>query len=122
METLFCDGGEAFQAQLDKVRAMNDLKPYTGAKLKRPYTADMMMRVVGIIRREANRREVDAAYSGSMIDGGAAVLRTEVDCFLAGLQGTLPERWEEFINMAELEADPEYAEYQRLKRKFEARE
>ncbi len=86
----------------------------------KPYSGDMMHRVIDIVLREAKQREDDAAYGGSMTDGGAEQLRAEADCFLAGIRGTIPERWRKYIDMAEHESDPEYAEYQRLRKKFES--
>ena len=38
--------------------------------------------------------------------------------YRAGLRKELPEEWVKYANEAEQEADPEHAEYVRLKKKF----
>lgn len=71
------------------------------------------------LMQHADRLEHDACRSGAMNDGGAYILRDKVKVFEAGLQGQIPADWERIV--APL-LDPEYAEYQRLKAKFERRQ
>lgn len=70
------------------------------------------------LRKHADRLEHDAGMDGCMHDGGASVLRDRITVFEAGLARVIPDEWERIV--APL-MDPEFAEYQRLRAKFERR-
>lgn len=72
------------------------------------YDKTKMMRVVDVVRRKAKK-------PGGVV---SARLHVEIECFLAGLKGKFPKHWKKFVEVAEREA--EYAEYQRLRQKFES--
>lgn len=61
----------------------------------------------------------NAAYAGEWTDGGGGVMVNEGKAFLAGLDGRLPENWRDFAQDFERERQREWAEYQRLKAKFD---
>lgn len=67
----------------------------------------------------ANKLEHDAGMDGCMHDGGAHALRSRIEAFECGMAHRIPAEWERFV--APL-MDPEYADYQRLKAKFERRQ
>lgn len=68
--------------------------------------------------RKADEMEYNAGMSGSMSDGGANVLRANIAMFEAGMAHRIPAEWD---RIAAPLLDPEYADYQRLKAKFERR-
>lgn len=67
--------------------------------------------------KAAKMREA-AAHDGHHNDGGAGHLIALCNAFDAGWQHAVPEFLSEFMTQAEREADPEYAQYQRLHAKF----
>lgn len=69
--------------------------------------------------KHANDLQNDAGHAGAMTDYGAQNLRDQVSVFQAGRRGEVPEKWQLYAEMMDRETDPEYAEYQRLKKKFE---
>lgn len=80
---------------------------------------EILQRIFTLILEDAHNRREGAGYSGRMDDGGAGVLEAQVEYYQMGMEGRLPHAWESYFNQAVREADPEYAEYVRLKRKFE---
>lgn len=99
-------------------------------------TSERWAKVRHHLMQYADKLEHDAGMSGAYNDGGAHVLRDKVKAFEAGLQGRIPVEWEclafaqEFRRPLELPLegllvapmmDPEFAEYERLKAKFERR-
>ncbi len=71
------------------------------------------------ILKHANEQKEMAGQSGSMTDFGASRLVDEVAIFQSGRRGEVPEKWQEYAEAMDRETDPEYAEYQRLAKKFE---
>lgn len=68
----------------------------------------------------ANRKGVDAGFSGSMSDGGQRQLEREVELFIYGLMEQKPKKaWEDLIKKYARDNDPEYDTYLELKKKFE---
>lgn len=68
----------------------------------------------------ANRKGVDAGFSGSMSDGGQRQLEREVELFIYGLMGQTPKNaWGDLIKKYARDNDPEYDKYLELKKKFE---
>ena len=68
---------------------------------------------------EAHNRRENAGFNGSMHDGGASALESEVECWIAGMINKTPNRWDSLICEMNQAADPEFATYQRLKAKFD---
>ena len=71
-----------------------------------------------LVMQDANRRGLDAGYSGEMGDRGASRLRELVEVYRHGLNRTIPKFLKPYLEEATRVVDPEYAEYQRLKKKF----
>lgn len=74
-------------------------------------------RVRAIIETEILTRKNNAAWGGEMGDRGAGFLQRELDAWLCGLKGFVPETWKTLP--AWIQSDPEYPEYLRMKEKFE---
>ncbi len=74
--------------------------------------------IVAFLLKKAEAMAYDAGMSGSMGDNGAKTLRDQITCWVAGLRGETPDCWEEYIQEYNRENDPDYAEYQRLMKKF----
>jgi hypothetical protein len=77
-----------------------------------------LLKIFTLITADANKRREDAGYGGRVDDGGASLLETGVYFYKLGMEKRLPEEWESYFQQATNEADPEYAEYTRLKKKF----
>jgi hypothetical protein len=75
-------------------------------------------KIIVLVRREAANRRDSAGYSGRWDDGGASTLETQVEYFNYGRAGTLPPEWAKFALQVSNEADPEYAKYLELRKKF----
>lgn len=82
-------------------------------------TSERWAKVRHHLMQYADRLAHDAGMSGAYNDGGASVLRDKVKAFEAGLQGQIPAEWERIVAPM---MDPEFAEYQRLRAKFERRQ
>lgn len=76
-------------------------------------------KIIALILKDAEDRRTAAGYGGRFDDGGAGILQAQVQFYQYGARGILPPEWNEYRKQAETQADPEYAEYVRLKRKFE---
>lgn len=84
-----------------------------------PNEAEKRLRdIAGIVRREASRARDLAGHSGEHGDRGASAMEEAAEVFIAGLEQRLPETWSSYAKMYGTKSDPEYPEYQRLKRKF----
>ena len=68
---------------------------------------------------EALKKRDNAAQSGSQTDYGAKELEAQIDVFTSGLNKVLPVLWEPYLKKYNLENDPDYQTYLRLKEKFE---
>lgn len=66
------------------------------------------------VLKDADDCEEHAAYNGHHDDGGARILRMQVEYYKHGMKNTVPPGWKEY----ELKLDPEYEMYERLKKKF----
>ena len=72
-------------------------------------------RLIAKILEVAKQLREDAAYNGSWTDGGASRLEEQVRFFQAGGgSGPIPAEWKQYEKLI----DPEYSEFQRLKKKF----
>jgi hypothetical protein len=76
-------------------------------------------KVLELVLAEADTRRLNAGYAGAYGDGGATDLRKAVEYYRYGMTGELPPAWQPYADKARREADPEWAEYQRLQAKFE---
>lgn len=81
-------------------------------KSKLPANLDEVIKLV--LKSAAKARE-DAGYGGRHDDGGAKDIEDQVKFYNYGLARQIPPEWQEFAN----QFDSEYAEYQRLKKKFD---
>lgn len=75
-------------------------------------------RIRAALMKHADDLAYDAGMAGKMSDNGAEALRRNVKMFDAGLARNIPAEWERIT--APL-LDPEWADYQRLRSKFEHR-
>jgi len=77
--------------------------------------------IITVALREAESRRVAAGYNGSHHDNGAGRIKEICNVWQAGLEGLVPEPLNEFAKQARIETDPEWVEYQRLRKKFEGK-
>lgn len=77
-----------------------------------------LQRIAQFVRTEAQRRRRIHGF-GYGDDKTAESLIAQADAFEAGLNGTIPPRWESYISEALHKDDPEFDLYVRLKSKFE---
>ncbi len=75
--------------------------------------------IMAKVLAEAHQARENAGYSGSWGDGGAGVMEAQVQFYRYGRDGVIPPEWQKYAEEVRKEADPEYAQYQRLKNKFE---
>lgn len=86
--------------------------------MKRYREIDLRKIAAKVIEGGRELRE-NAAYSGSMHDNGGGARIREAEAFLCGLDRVLPRGWEPYALQVEQMEDPEWHEYQRLRKKFE---
>jgi len=67
----------------------------------------------------AETRRYAAGMNGQWDDGGASYIEDQIAAFKAGLAGEVPKEWLEEAQKIKNAADPEWAEFERLKTKFE---
>lgn len=84
-------------------------------------TEQELRNVAAVVRRKGGELRHSAGMNGRMDDGGGGALIAQVDAFEAGLAKRLPSGWERYAEQAKAEADPEYAEFRRLRAKFAGR-
>jgi hypothetical protein len=78
----------------------------------------LIEKVIGkVLSKAANDRE-DAGRGGEMGDRGASTAELAVRYFRYGWNKQMPPEWKDYIPAVEHEADPEWAEFQRLSQKF----
>ena len=82
-------------------------------------TDELVKQIVDRIMEKAARRKEDAALGGHYHDGGYRESQKEIDFFLAGWERVLPSSWRQIAQEIRNEADEDWQEYQRLKKKFE---
>ena len=73
-------------------------------------------KVRAALMKHADELAYSAGMDGAHHDGGASALRQQVRTFEAGMARSIPAEWERIV--APL-LDPEWADYQRLRAKFE---
>lgn len=74
------------------------------------------------MRDESLRKKELEALGGGMGDGGYGITSMQISTFYDGIrfaeEGEFPEWLKPYIKKAEAQVDPEWAEYQRLQKKF----
>jgi hypothetical protein len=73
--------------------------------------------VIKLVKADAEKKRQNASYNGEMSDGGAGRLEEQIKFYNYGRQAIVPQEWDSYKQ----QLDPEYAEYKRLKEKFERR-
>lgn len=109
--------GKCEKCQWEIAQGAVRIKPFSDMRTA-SQSEDQLRSIASIVRSAGARRQSDAGYGGRMDDGGGGALIAQADAFLAGLDRRLPSGWESYAAQAEKSVDPEYAELQRLKRKF----
>ncbi|HEY5268389.1 MAG TPA: hypothetical protein VII94_04620 [Candidatus Saccharimonadales bacterium] len=75
---------------------------------------DAQNKLMELVLEDAADSEYGAGMNGSHHDGGASVLKMQVEYYRYGRDGITPPDWNKYLK----ELDPEYQEYLRLKAKF----
>lgn len=76
-------------------------------------------KVIDLVLKDAHNKEEDAGFGGRHDDGGASVMRSQVEFYRAGLNNSIPKEWNKYVKEYMTMTDPEFSEYIRLKQKFE---
>ena len=100
---------------VDQYATQLGLRPQSRAKFDGVSVLDITERVV--IR--AAEAALDAGFSGAHHDGGARALIERLKAWCDGLDGQLPDDFQQDCVAIQKEEDPEYEEYLRLQKKFE---
>lgn len=100
-------------AALGRMEANHAPRPMDAEKRR------LYQNIAKVALKDADDRATRAGYNGEMHDDGAKQLRVIVDAWQAGLNGAVPNRLLSYAKDAQHEDDPEYADYLRLKKKFE---
>lgn len=74
--------------------------------------------VMDLVLKEAEERRMTAGMNGEWSDRGASALEDQVKFYRHGMRRTVPTEWKKHVQKAIQEADPEWSDYQRLKKKF----
>ena len=69
--------------------------------------------------KKAEDKKHLAGMNGEWHDGGADALVDQIEAFKCGMTGQVPNGWLEVSNQMKKEVDPDWAKYQKLKKKFE---
>lgn len=80
---------------------------------------DLIAFIVDAVSKESDDKERTALISGAAGDGGASRMRDKLRYWTAGLRNEVPDEYQEIVRQFEKEQDPEYAQYLKLKKKFE---
>jgi hypothetical protein len=70
------------------------------------------------VMKSAQDLSRDAAYGGRWDDGGADAMRDQFNTWKQGYLGKVLPEYAKILKDAKREADPEYAEFLRLKKRF----
>lgn len=74
--------------------------------------------IINIITKHASELKEIAAQAGSPNDGGAKHLMEILYAFIAGTEGTVPEKLKEIIDEHEMIESQEYKQYLELDKKY----
>lgn len=95
---------------------------FQGAEKEEAMTEEKLHRAIArAVRADAEKKKNDAGYSGAYHDGGAAQLLGLLEAWQAGLQGRIPAAFSDYQAQHIRDTDQEYAQYLRLRRKFEGK-
>lgn len=75
--------------------------------------------ITNTVKTAAKDKRTDAAFSGSWGDNGAQEMEDMLRIWLDGINGRVPNEFKKFEKTFNKERDSDYAEYKRLKAKFE---
>jgi hypothetical protein len=81
-------------------------------------TKEIMRKVFAAIEADAADKAMAAGYDGQPHDYGASALRRQVKYYKAGMGMKLPANWKKYYDKVVKAEDPEWAEYERLHKKF----
>jgi hypothetical protein len=74
--------------------------------------------ILKLILKDADHKREIAAHNGESHDGGSSTLIEAVEMYRCGLDGRFPSKWMKYKKQYEIECDPDYNTYLRLKQKF----
>lgn len=95
---------------------------FQGAEEEEAMTEEKLHRAIArAVRADAEKKKNNAGYSGAHHDGGAAQLLGLLEAWQAGLQGRIPAAFSDYQAQHIRDTDQEYAQYLRLRRKFEGK-
>lgn len=78
---------------------------------------DVIEAVLSKVLARAREKEENDAYNGGW-GGQARSAESEVSIYRAGMAGVIPTQWAWALADAKKEIDPEWPEYERLRKKF----
>ncbi len=90
--------------------------PASAQKMK---NNDILISAINLYLARAGEIRLNAAYGGQYHDNGASNMVELAEAYLAGINGGIPEWLKPYIKKAEMQKDPEFEAYERLKKKFE---
>lgn len=76
-------------------------------------------KIIELVLKDAHNKAEDAGFGGRHDDGGASVMKSQVEFYLAGVNRQIPKEWNKYVQQYKTMTDPEFSEYVRLKQKFE---
>jgi hypothetical protein len=82
-------------------------------------TVDTVKAIAAEVRKRAEKKSNNAAFSGGWHDGGAGRDLEMLDMWLMGWDKILPPQYEQIKQELELSVNEEYLEYLRLKSKYD---
>lgn len=88
-------------------------------KIDLDFEKDLVAFIIGSVSKASDAKERMAAMSGAAGDGGASRMRDKLKYWTAGLRNEVPDEYQGIVRQFEKELDPEYAQYLKLKKKFE---
>ena len=80
---------------------------------------ELLKRALSVASREASEMEMEMAVNPNYVPLNPS-LGVAVKYFRLGLDRRIPDEWAKYEQQAMREADPEYAEFLRLRKKFGA--
>ena len=94
------------------------VKPVAGVITGTAPAHTIVQRALTLHGEQASRNRLGAARAGSASDGGAGHMEDLALAFQTGWRHGIPSWLESYVQQAQNEADPEWAEFQRLQAKF----
>jgi hypothetical protein len=78
-------------------------------------------KIAAKIRAKAEELRISAGYGGYSGDNGAGMLLSNLEMWLDGIRGEIPKSFKQYMDDVQKESDPEWDEYQCMKKKFEGK-